>query len=183
VNAQRHNVGHGKVQVYSALASAEGSLDAAAQEIFVGRICGSPFYIPRFFTAACCLGSCRHFPRNEMQKVCSAIRGVTRVQLSLNNLLEDGVNETMVSVIAQRFPPDLVPHLVASAADVLLVCCLCHVFTSSLTFSLLAGMACIGTVLLSSPALIQDKGLALIFNSVSHASICLQHRLSSAGLH
>jgi hypothetical protein len=40
------------VQVFSAIEAVKGSLGSAGNEIFVGRVMGSPFYLPRFLAAA-----------------------------------------------------------------------------------------------------------------------------------
>ena len=79
------------------------------------------FYIPRHFTWLCCLCGRRRFPRAATHRLCDAVRHVTRVQLSLNNLFEDGLNEFMVEVFAEHLPVALVPRLVKAISDVLMV--------------------------------------------------------------
>ena len=107
------------MQIYAALNSVEASLLAAEREIFVGRCFGTSYYVPRLFASIICLGRRRIFPKAETSAVCDALRTVARVQLSLNNLFEDGLNEIMVEVMVERFPVALVPRLVQTASNVL----------------------------------------------------------------
>ena len=55
------------LQVYTCLASIESALGAASREIFVCRIFGKPYYLPRNWASLFCATHHRLFPKTEMQ--------------------------------------------------------------------------------------------------------------------
>ena len=107
------------VQVFAALKKADSLLHAADHEIFVGCYFGRPFYLPRAFAYPFCAQHRRRFPHAHMHRLCSAVRGVARVQLSLLSLFQDGVSNEVVLALQQTFPAHLLPLIVRSSADAL----------------------------------------------------------------
>lgn len=119
--APQHVVNHRCLfcQVYTSLQGAEAAMDAASREIFVARIFGKPYYLPRGFVLCCGgLRAARRFPVAEARALCSAVRGVARIQLSLHHLFEDGLSQSMADVLRERFPPELLPRLAEFSANI-----------------------------------------------------------------
>jgi hypothetical protein len=101
--------------VYTALTAAEAALPTAEREIYAGRVGGKPFYLPRFLAAAVGRGGARPVPAAAARAVAAAARGVARVQLSLHNLLRDGVDGVVKDSLSERFPAALLPDVVKFA--------------------------------------------------------------------
>ena len=107
------------MQVFDAVRYVESLLEPAKREIYLGRLYGRPFYVPRIFASCLCLGERRHFPLKRTQKLCAAVRRIARVQLSLISLFEDGVSDEVVAVLRSSFPEHLLSCLIKSTARVL----------------------------------------------------------------
>ena len=116
---------HVHIQVYTAIQAVEAALASATREIFVCRICGHPFYLPRIFAAALCVQHKRLFPAQKVKAVCSAVRGVARIQMSLYNLFEDGMSQSVTDVLQERFPAEMVPRLAEFSSDSIKARCHC----------------------------------------------------------
>eukprot|EP00892_Ulva_mutabilis_P008559 jgi/Ulvmu1/6075/UM027_0053.1 len=110
------------VEVYTALHQADAALPLLEREIFVARIAGHPFYVPRFFAAAVGLGGRRRMPAAAARSAAAATRGAARVQLSLHNLLRDGVDGIVKDVLCERYPAALLPDIVKLARSAIQDC-------------------------------------------------------------
>ena len=86
----------------------------------------SPYYLPRALALLCGGRRRRIFPEPEAHALCGAVRGVARIQLSLHNLFEDGLSQSMADVLRERFPQELVPRLVESSANIIEARALAH---------------------------------------------------------
>ena len=76
------------VQVTGALREADSLLAAADHEMFMGRVFGRPYYMPRPFAMLCTGGNRRPFPHSRVHHVISAVRSVARVEMSLMSLVQ-----------------------------------------------------------------------------------------------
>lgn len=113
------------MQVYTALHSADAALPLMEREIFVGRLRGRPFYLPRFLVAAIGCGGCRRMPAAAARSAAAAVRGVARVQLSLHSLLRDGGDGIVKDVLSERYPASLLPDIVKLVRSAIQVCRRC----------------------------------------------------------
>ena len=107
--------------MYTALHKADAALPLLDREIFVTRLAAGPFYLPRFFAAAVGLGGRRRMPAAAARSAAAAVRGVARVQLSLHNLLRDGVDGIVKDVLCERYPAALLPDIVKLARSAIQV--------------------------------------------------------------
>jgi hypothetical protein len=58
----------------------------------------------------------------QINQVCAAIRTVARLQIAVFNVFEDGLDETLVQILQERYPDMLMPLLAESTRKCIEVC-------------------------------------------------------------
>ena len=110
------------LQVFEDLRTVESLLEPAEREIYSGKLVGRPFYMPRALASCCCMGRRNRFPSESMQRLCSSIRNVARVQLGMISLFNSRVPEKDLEALRQHLPEGLLAQLVRGLGGVLEVC-------------------------------------------------------------
>lgn len=106
-----------RVQIFNSIEQVKLNGPVAEQEIFIGHIFNTAFYLPRAF--AWCMGcdAWRPVPRTEVHAVCKVVRNVARLQLAIYNIFSEGMDQTLLDILKERYPDELLPLLVRSTFD------------------------------------------------------------------